>query len=227
MTIEMAERPTETVSPDLWTWLSEGLRWRLRDYGERIKRQLGTTETQWARVVMDRETERFVASLRPASLDVLEVSGAKWKTFGFATYRNAGYPEYDVCSGVLDGRYDLIIAEQVLEHVLWPYRAVRNMRRMLKQGGVLLITTPFLLKVHGCPIDCSRWTELGLKQLLAEGGFELQRIETGAWGNRACVVGNFRGWKRWNRWLHSLDNEPDYPVVVWAFARESEAMENP
>ena len=35
----------------------------------------------------------------------------------------------------LDRRFDLIIAEQVLEHVQWPYRAVKNIRAMLNPGG--------------------------------------------------------------------------------------------
>ena len=39
-------------------------------------------------------------------------------------------------------------------------------------------------------------------------------------GNRRCVVANFRGWPSWVRWKHTLRNEPDFPVVVWAFARK-------
>ena len=38
-----------------------------------------------------------------------------------------------------------------------------------------------------------------------------------SWGNRQCVVGNFDRWPAYRRW-HSLRNEPDFPVQVWAFA---------
>jgi hypothetical protein len=91
---------------------------------------------------------------------------------------------------------------------------------MVKDGGYFLITTPFLIKIHNYPIDCSRWTPLGLKYFLAECGFELDSIHVGSWGNRACVVGNFDRWMPFNRKRHSLLNEEDFPVVVWALARK-------
>jgi hypothetical protein len=91
---------------------------------------------------------------------------------------------------------------------------------MLRPGGTLVVTTPFLIRVHPSPFDCSRWTELGLKYLLAEAGFDLSRITTGSWGNRACVRSNFVDWRGWNPILHSLRNEPDFPVHVWAFAKK-------
>jgi SAM-dependent methyltransferase len=192
--------------------------WRLR---QSLKKRFGVTGKQWARIVMDRELESFVSTLDIASLSALEISGMKWAGFGFKEYRSVSYAEYDVCGGPYeDHHFDVIIAEQVLEHVLWPYRAVKNVNEMLRPGGVFVVSTPFMLRVHNCPIDCSRWTELGMKYLLAEGGFRLDRIQTGSWGNRKCVISNFRRWTNWTTWLHSLDNEPAFPVVVWAMARK-------
>lgn len=204
------------------TWLREGLGWRWRALREnRLKPLFGVRNIQWARVVMDRQTERQVRAMECAVLDVLEISGTKWASFGFRSYRSIQYPECDVCAAPLaTAAYDLVIAEQVLEHVAWPYRAVRHVHDMLRPGGVFLVTTPFLVRVHAHPTDCSRWTELGMKHLLAEGGFALERIETSAWGNRACVRANLNRWASWVPWLHSLRNEPDFPVVVWAFARK-------
>jgi hypothetical protein len=175
---------------------------------------------QWQRVVMNRETDRLIGELDPGRLSALEISGGQWKDRGFAHYASVGYPDYDICSMVLDERFDVIIAEQVFEHVLWPYRAVRNVFQMLNPGGAFLITTPFLVRIHGHPIDCSRWTELGIRHLLAEGGFDIDRIKTGSWGNQACVRSNFLRWTPYSPWLHSLKNEPDYPIVVWALARK-------
>ena len=64
--------------------------------------------------------------------------------------------------------------------------------------------------------DYWRFTPRGLRTLLERAGLEVE--EVGSWGNRDCVVGNFDSWSAFRRW-HSLRNEPDLPVQVWAFAR--------
>jgi hypothetical protein len=174
----------------------------------------------WVRVVMDQETDRLIRALDFKHSSALEISGEKWKGYGFGRYHSVEFPAYDVCLGVLNDQFDIIIAEQVFEHLLWPYRAVRNVFQMLTPDGAFLITTPFLIRIHDYPADCSRWTEVGIRHLLAEGGFDINRITTGSWGNRACVRSNFLKWTVYNRWLHSLKNEPEYPVVVWALARK-------
>jgi SAM-dependent methyltransferase len=205
---------------DLWLWLRDGIGWRWNIVAHKIERLLATPDAEWVRYVMDRETTRIVRALPYAGFRALEISGSKWQNFGFASYRSVAFDEYDVCAGPLEsGAFDLVIAEQVLEHVLWPYRAVKNVRAMLRPGGWFLVTTPFLVKIHGAPVDCSRWTERGLKHLLAEGGFPLDQVQTGSWGNRACVRGSFLRVPRYVSWWHSLRNEPNFPQVVWALAR--------
>ena len=93
---------------------------------------------------------------------------------------------------------------------------------MLSPGGYFLVSTPFLVRLHEVPVDCTRWTETGLKYFLAECGFDPQEIKTGSWGNRACIRANFKRWVRYRRRLHSLSNEPDFPYCVWALARRPE-----
>ena len=198
-------------------WRLEGL-WR---------RAIGRPEqdVHWTRVVMDRQTRRLVDQLDLTGARVLEISGDKWKDLpGVAGYESAFFPDYDVCQGVLPGSFDLIIAEQVFEHLLWPYRAARHVHQMLRPGGHFLITTPFLYKVHHYPTDCSRWTETGLKHFLAEAGFALDDIATGSWGNRRCAIANLKagGSVKYKGRLHSLKNEPLFPVVVWALARKGQ-----
>jgi SAM-dependent methyltransferase len=182
----------------------------------------GYDETQkWSRVVMQRECDRLIEVLQPERLKVLEISGNVYQKFAFKEYTSLSFPDYDICSTVLAERFDLIIAEQVFEHLLWPYRAGRNVYEMLNPGGHFLISTPFLVKIHNYPIDCSRWTEIGLKHFLAECGFLLDNIQTASWGNRKCVAANFgKRWVRYHRRLHSLKNEPDFPYSVWALARK-------
>jgi SAM-dependent methyltransferase len=182
----------------------------------------GGFDDQWARVVMNRETEILIRSIDPQSKAALEISGTHWGArVPFARYRSVGFPGYDVCAAPLpDEKFDIVIAEQVFEHLLWPYRAVRHVHDMLNPAGAFLLTTPFLIKIHDQPTDCSRWTEVGLKHLLAEGGFDINLITTGSWGNRACILANWPRWQIYQAWRHSLKNEPEYPVVVWAMARK-------
>jgi len=39
------------------------------------------------------------------------------------------------------------------------------------------------------PVDCSRWTPLGMTYFLSEAGCPIEVIKTGSWGNRAAPNG--------------------------------------
>ena len=179
----------------------------------------GPRTTTWSRVVMNQACRELLGELEYGSFDTLEVSGRAWQDFGFASYRAVEFPDFDICAAPLAERFDLIIAEQVFEHLLYPYRAGRNVHAMLRPGGWFLVSVPFLVKVHGYPIDCTRWTALGLRHFLHECGFPLEQIEAGAWGNRDCIIANFERWIVYEPTLHDLTNEPDFPYHVWALAR--------
>lgn len=182
---------------------------------------IGFDTTDWLRVVMYQRCFDFVRSLGPEKLSVLEISaGPQWKrSFRFGRFSETHFPEFDICSQKLQQTFDLIIADQVFEHLPWPYRAGKHVYDMLRPGGYFIICVPFLVRVHGSPIDCSRWTEQGLSYFLQECGFPGDAVRTDSWGNRACVKANFRSWKRYG-WYRSLKNEPGFPVVVWAFAQK-------
>jgi len=146
-----------------------------------------------------------------------------WKS-----YQSVHYPEFDLCNDIVQGeQFDFIVAEQVFEHLIYPYRAGRNVHHMLPIGGYFLATTPFLIQRHMGEMDYSRWTERGFKYLLAECGFEPELVVTGSWGNRECAIADFnscaeRGdWNQFDAKRHSLANEANYPVVVWALAQKA------
>jgi SAM-dependent methyltransferase len=195
----------------------ESTRARLRD----TLKKFGFDTTDWVRVVMYRRCFEFIGTLKPETLDVLEISGGpQWRrAFKFGSYSESHYPDFDICSQALDRQFDLIIADQVFEHLPWPNKAARNVFAMLRSGGTFIIATPFLIRVHNSPIDCSRWTETGLSYLLQDGGFPEGNIKTDSWGNRACLRANLAKWRRYG-WYRSLRNEPNYPVMIWAFARK-------
>lgn len=185
-------------------------------------------QEHWCRVVMNREIKAFLQSLDCPSLDVLEISGQRKDDFGFNSYRSVEYPEYDVCAGPLEEeKFDLIIAEQVFEHVRHPDRAAKNVFEMLKPGGIFVISTPFLLKIHGVPMDFYRWTEDGMRTLLEGAGFSVSQVAS--WGNRQCLMSDLKTGMEWAVYIpliHSLKNEPQLPIVVWAFARKARGSDS-
>jgi SAM-dependent methyltransferase len=198
---------------------------------ERLRKALsavGYETTDWMRIVMYRRCFAFIAGLGPEQLDTLEISaGPHWaREFRFRSYTGTSYPGFDICSQTLPARFDLIIADQVFEHLKWPYRAARNVLAMLRPGGYFVVTVPFLVRVHRSPTDCSRWTAEGLSYFLQECGFDAGGITTASWGNRACLKANLTTWRK-RGLLGSLANEPDFPLVVWVFAqRPPEAPES-
>lgn len=67
-----------------------------------------------------------------------------------------------------DGHFDALLCTEVLEHVVEPFAAIRELKRIVKVGGYILITTPLNCRIHGPVPDCWRFTEFGLKVLLRD-----------------------------------------------------------
>lgn len=67
-----------------------------------------------------------------------------------------------------DSSYDVVFGMEVLEHTLDPFAAIREMRRILKEGGYLIISAPLNWRIHGPLPDCWRFTEHGFKVLLRD-----------------------------------------------------------
>ena len=69
-----------------------------------------------------------------------------------------------------------LLSVQVLEHVKSPHISVVNLRRLLKPGGYLFITIPFLQRyhrghpseTHENPLDHYRYTDAGARHLLVD-----------------------------------------------------------
>ena len=177
-------------------------------------------QRQWMRETMNRDLTEFFGALETAKLDALEVSGNLRSDLPWRSYTSLAYPEFDLCSSTPTDAYDFVICEQVLEHVPDPVRAVDTLHALCRPGGALLVSTPFLVRIHGSPDDFWRFTPNGLTLLLQRGGFDVEWIRS--WGNRRCVRRNFGRWLLYQRW-RSLDNEPELPMVVWALARRTAA----
>lgn len=74
-----------------------------------------------------------------------------------------------------DESVDLVIAEQLLEHVSDPQVILKEACRVLRPGGMIYISTPFILGYHSMPGDYYRWTLEGLRELLKD----FKEVESG------------------------------------------------
>ena len=73
---------------------------------------------------------------------------------------------------------DLIICSYALEHMRHPEKAITEFVRLLKPGGVLFVSVPFINRLHEDPYDFYRFTtyfwDISLKDT-----FKLKKIKSG------------------------------------------------
>ncbi len=69
--------------------------------------------------------------------------------------------------------YNSAICLEVLEHVADPFRAIREIYRILAPGGVLIASAPHLSRLHDPPHDYFRYTNFGLQSMLEQVGFRI------------------------------------------------------
>ena len=201
-----------------------------RNLVKRLKKfckKIGLNLEHWERYPTYKQIKEDLNYLDLEKFNTLEISaGEYWaENFKFKSFDVLNYPEHDICNKISKEKvYDFIIADNVWEHLKYPYKATKNVYDLLNNNGYFLIIVPFLIRVHNVPIDCSRWTEQGLKYLLEESGFRTENIFTNSWGNKKCVISNLRSDDTWSRiWFkRDLKNDKKFPVQVWAIAKKVE-----
>ncbi len=67
-----------------------------------------------------------------------------------------------------DDQFERILCTEVLEHLIDPPKAIAEMSRVLKPGGLLILTTRFLFPIHDAPHDYWRFTRYGLAHLFRD-----------------------------------------------------------
>ncbi|MEK7116780.1 MAG: class I SAM-dependent methyltransferase [Patescibacteria group bacterium] len=75
-----------------------------------------------------------------------------------------------------DSRFDSVIATEVLEHVFNPDEFANEINRVLKKGGNVLLTVPFVWDEHEQPYDYARYSSFGLSHLLQKHGFKIMEM---------------------------------------------------
>jgi ubiquinone/menaquinone biosynthesis C-methylase UbiE len=102
----------------------------------------------------EQQYKRFCKTLKYVSQDIAEYDGTgdsvglqtgKWKR-----------DELDIVCDIVnipepDGSFDAVMCIEVLEHVPDPVAALREMTRLLRVGGTLIVTAPFCSMTHFSP----------------------------------------------------------------------------
>lgn len=70
-----------------------------------------------------------------------------------------------------------ILCTEVFEHLEEPATALREMNRILKPQGIVILTVPFFWPIHEAPRDFYRYSEFGLRYLFEQEGFEIVELK--------------------------------------------------
>lgn len=76
-----------------------------------------------------------------------------------------------------DESFDNVVCLEVLEHVRYPERVITEIGRVLKPGGKVWLSMPFLYPVHDAPFDFQRHTAHGLQRDMERAGLSVTKIE--------------------------------------------------
>ena len=73
--------------------------------------------------------------------------------------------------------FDTAIVTEVLEHVFYPDRALGEIKRVIRPGGIIYLTVPMTWPLHYEPNDYWRFTKYSLIKLVEAAGLELISVE--------------------------------------------------
>lgn len=134
------------------------------------------------------------------------------------------YPDVDIHKmPYKNDTFDYVIADQVLEHVRKPWIGVEEVRRVLKPGGLTILTSALIFPVHGVPHDYWRFTPDGLR-VLCENFSKIHRSQGTGNLNFVMDVLNKRGGRQVTRNTDlekravACDNK--HLVSVWIIAEK-------
>jgi SAM-dependent methyltransferase len=75
-----------------------------------------------------------------------------------------------------DSEFDNVLAFQVLEHHKNPEIFFKEINRVLKKNGLLMLSFPFIEGIHEEPNDFQRFSKYGIERILKDNNFELLEI---------------------------------------------------
>lgn len=141
------------------------------------------------------------------------------------TFTVTQYPQTDIMNLTKLGKekFDLVVSDQVLEHVPNPFTAVEQMHRVLKTGGLAINTSCAFNPIHDQP-DYFRFTKDGFREI-HKSFSKIILLES--WGNHKAIsrfvksgVKSFDVRKAFGEKELATENEENWPWSVWCIAKK-------
>jgi SAM-dependent methyltransferase len=122
-----------------------------------------------------------------------------------------------------DGSFEVVLCTQTLEHCVDPAAAVRELRRVVADGGRVLASTHGVQVYHPAPEDLWRWTHAGLERLFRDNGSWGALSVSPASGTTACVAMLLA------YYVHHVAERTHVPAagraLIWGLNRGAEAID--
>jgi len=73
--------------------------------------------------------------------------------------------------------FDSVLTSEVFEHIFNLEDILKELNRVMKPGGIMLITIPFAWYEHEQPNDFGRYTSFGIRAVLERNGFIIREMD--------------------------------------------------
>ncbi|MFN8243099.1 MAG: class I SAM-dependent methyltransferase [Ferruginibacter sp.] len=114
-------------------------------------------------------------------------------------FENEGHPhDFEQIDIIYDGKhipapdnsFDSVLTTEVFEHIFNLPHVLQELNRVLKPGGYMLVTCPFVWNEHEVPYDYARYTRFALEDMARQAGFTVEKTDKS--GNFITAVTQLR-----------------------------------
>jgi len=146
------------------------------------------------RILSDRELNRIYKRLKPGRVLFI---GASWKEYYKKIIPHKEFLTLDVDDTfnpdilgdvhrmkIKNEEFDTVVITRVLEHCVNPKKAISEVHRILKKGGIAVFSSPFIYPYHASPHDYYRLSHEAYQDLLGD----FSKIKIIPYGNRLQLI---------------------------------------
>jgi SAM-dependent methyltransferase len=110
--------------------------------------------------------------------EIVGLGTIHWQTLDIVPNDHLTYlANSEYCFPIPDNTFDVVLACQVIEHVRKPWVWIKELARVSKKGGHVVIINPVSWPYHMAPVDCWRIYPEGMRALYEEACLHVELSE--------------------------------------------------